>query len=200
MNIRNKTLLEVFPYLLIVLGGIGFLASFMLTIDKIALLTNPSAVLNCDINPILSCGNVMNTTQAETFGFANPLIGIAGFASIITIGLAQLAGATFKKWFWQGLQAGLLLGIIFMHYLFYQTMYRIGSLCPYCMVVWVVMIPLFWYTTLYTLRNSYVTVPVRFRGLVAFAQRHHADILIGWYLILIGLILENFWYYWQTLL
>lgn len=28
-----------------------------------------------------------------------------------------------------------------------QCLYVIGALCPWCMIVWAVMIPLFWYVT-----------------------------------------------------
>ena len=30
-----------------------------------------------------------------------------------------------------------MLGIVFICWLIFQTLYRIGALCPYCMVVWV---------------------------------------------------------------
>ena len=36
-------------------------------------------------------------------------------------------------------------------------------------------------------------------GLNKFIQKHHGDILITWYLIIIGLILNHFWFYWKTL-
>jgi uncharacterized membrane protein len=37
---------------------------------------------SCSINPILSCGSVMTTPEAEAFGIPNLLIGIAGFAVV----------------------------------------------------------------------------------------------------------------------
>lgn len=57
-------------------GAIGFLAAFTLTVEKIALLKDPSYSPSCSINPVLSCGSVMTTSQAEVFGFPNPLLGI----------------------------------------------------------------------------------------------------------------------------
>ena len=32
--------------------------------------------------------------------------------------------------------------MVFIHWLIFQSLYRIGALCPYCMVVWAVTIPL----------------------------------------------------------
>lgn len=57
-----------------------------------------------------------------------------------------------RRWFWLGLQAGTTAAVVFIHWSIFQSLYRIDALCPYCMVVWVVTIPLFWYTTLHNLR------------------------------------------------
>ena len=187
------------PYLLTFGGIIGFLASLVLAIEKIEIIKNPDFQPSCNINPVLSCGSVMVTPQAEAFGFPNPFLGIAGFAVVTTIGIAILAGATFKRWFWLLVQTGLLFAVVFIHWLFFQTVYNIGALCPYCMVVWIVTIPLFWYTLLYNLRQGNIKTPKKLKSLVTFAQKHHGDTLIVWYLIIAGLILNHFWYYWSTL-
>jgi len=188
------------PYLLTFGGITGFLASFVLAVEKIEIIKNPDFQPSCNINPILSCGSVMVTPQAEAFGFPNPFLGIAGFAVVSTIGIALLAGVNFKRWFWLLVQAGLLFAVIFIHWLFFQTVYRIDALCPYCMVVWIVTIPLFWYTLLYNLRQGNIKTVKSLRPIVNFAQKHHGDILIVWYLIIAGLILNHFWYYWSTLI
>jgi len=50
-------------------GGGGFGAAFLLLVEKIAFLEDPAYVPSCSINPVLSCGSVMNTPQAAVFGF-----------------------------------------------------------------------------------------------------------------------------------
>lgn len=80
-------------------GGIGWLAAFVLLLEKLELLEDPNYVPSRSINPILSCGSVMRTDQAEAFGFPNPILGVVGFAIIATVGAATLAGATFARWF-----------------------------------------------------------------------------------------------------
>jgi uncharacterized membrane protein len=127
------------------------------------------------------------------------MIGIAGFAIIATVGAGMLAGAVFKRWFWLGLQAGVAFAVGFVTWLQFETIFRIQALCPYCMVVWAVTIPIFWYTTLYNLRAGNILTPARLKGAVAFVQRHHGDILLLWILIIVGVILNHFWYYWRTL-
>lgn len=199
-KIKTRTLARVLPFLLIVGGLIGLLAASVLTIEKIALIRDPSFQPSCNMSPILSCGSVMKTPQAEVFGFPNSLIGVAGFSIVTTVGMALAAGAVFKRWFWLGLQAGVSFGMAFVFWLQFQSIYRIGVLCPYCMVVWSVTIPLFWYVTLYNIREKHLPLPARLRRLGSFLQRHHGDVLLVWFLIIIALILKRFWYYWSTLL
>lgn len=198
--ILKRTLPQVMGILLVVLGAIGFLASADLSIEKIQLLKDPSYQPTCNISPILSCGSVMETDQAAAFGFPNMFIGLAGFAAVLTVGMALLAGAKFKRWFWLGLQAGALFGVIFVTWLQYQSIYTVGVLCPYCMVVWVVTIPAFLYIFIYNLREGHIQLPSRLKSIGEFIQRQHGTILIVWYLLIILAILEHFWYYWKTLI
>ncbi len=199
-RLRRLTLPQILPYLLLVTGAIGVFCAAMLTIEKFALLKNPQAALGCDISPLVACGPVINTDQASAFGFPNPFMGLVGFAVVATIGAAILAGAQFKRWFWLGLQTGVTFGIVFVTWLQYQTIFNIGALCPYCMVVWVIMIPLFWYVTLYNISQHHMPTRGRAERIGLFLQRHHGDVLAVWYLIIIGVILTHFWYYWKTLI
>ncbi len=97
---------------------------------------------SCSINPVLSCGSVMITPQASVFGFPNPLIGIVSFTVVLVTGVLAVAKVRLPRWYWAGLAIGTLLGAVFVHWLIFQSLYRIGALCPYCMVVWAVTIPL----------------------------------------------------------
>ncbi|WP_427893437.1 vitamin K epoxide reductase family protein [Kribbella sp. GL6] len=166
-------------WLLLVGGAAGLAAAMVLTVEKIQLLRDPTYVPSCSINPVLSCGSVMSTPQAEAFGFPNPLLGIAGFAILTTVGAALLAGAVLARWFWIGLQIGVTFGAVFVHWLIFQSLYRIGALCPYCLVVWAVTIPIFWYVTQYNLRKA----------------KYHAVVLTSWYVVVLALITQRFWSY-----
>jgi uncharacterized membrane protein len=122
---------------LMLIGSIsGFVASFLLTVDKIEVLKDSGYTPSCNISETLNCKSVMLSKQAEVFGFPNALIGIAAFAIFIAIGVALLAEVQLPKWFWQIAFVGTLLGVIFSHWLAYQTTFEIGALCPYCMVAW----------------------------------------------------------------
>lgn len=197
---KNLTLAKTLPYILLIGGIIGVFSAGMLTYEKIELLKHPNSPLNCDLNPIVACGPVIDTPQASAFGFPNPFIGLAGFAVVATVGGGLVAGATYRRWFWLSLQAGLLFAVGFVTWLQFQTIFRIGALCPYCMAVWVVTIPMFWYTTLYNLQKGHIKTAKSLKKFAGFIQRHHGDILLVWYLIIIGVILQHFWYYWSTLI
>ncbi|NYI03754.1 vitamin K epoxide reductase family protein [Allostreptomyces psammosilenae] len=185
---------------LVVAGLIGLAASVALLLEKIELLQDPDYVPSCSINPIISCGSVMVTPQAEAFGFPNPVLGVAAFAIVTTVGMALLAGAVFARWFWWGLQAGTVFGVVFVHWLISQSLYEIGALCPYCMVVWAVTIALFWQVTTYNLREGGIALPGRAGGWAVAVSRSPWLVIGCWYLVIAMLILNRFWFYWRTLI
>lgn len=196
----NSTVDKYLPYILVSGGSVGLIAAFVLTLEKIALLKDPAHNLSCSLNPVLSCGSIIASPEANAFGFPNPFIGLAGFAVVITVGMGMIAGAKYKKWFWQGMQLGTLFGILFVHWLIYQSLYDIGALCLYCMAVWAITWPIFWYTTLNNLHTGNIPTPKSLRSIVAFSQKYHLEILISWYVLIIFAIINRFWYYWSTLL
>lgn len=114
----------------------GFIASFLLTIDKIKILKDAQFNPSCNINEVLNCKSVMLSKQAEVFGFPNSLIGIGAFAIFIAVAIAILGNVKFPRWFISIALGGTILGVIFSHWLAYQTTFVIGALCPYCMVAW----------------------------------------------------------------
>jgi uncharacterized membrane protein len=184
-------------WVLTVGGLVGALAAFVLTVEKMALLENPAYVPSCSINPVLSCGSVMTTDQAQVFGFANPLVGLVTFPVVAATGAAVLAHARLPRWWWLSVQAGAVFGVGFVHWLFFQSLYRIGALCPYCMVVWVVVIVLFSYVTLHNLDRGHLPAPRRPTD--ALTRVHSAGPTL-WLLVLAALIGVQFWSYWRTLI
>lgn len=143
-------------WLLTIGGAIGLLSAAILIVEKVHFLEDKAAgkptSLSCDINPIVGCGNVINTAEASVFGFPNPLMGVGGFAIVVTLGVLLIARVQLPTFVWLGLQAGATLGIGLVSWLQYQSLYDLGALCPYCMVVWSVTIPIFVWVTARNLR------------------------------------------------
>lgn len=183
-----------------VAGVLGFLAAFDLSVERVRLLLDPSYTPSCSINPVLSCGSVMVTEQARVFGFPNPFIGIAAFAVLLVIGLLLLSSVRPPRWMMAGLQVGTTLGMVFVGWLVYQSVYQIGALCPYCMVVWTVVIPSFVFVTADNLDRGVLPVPRALRS-VAGAVADYRVVVVGvLYLAVVLMVLTRFWYYWSTLL
>ncbi|UKA52145.1 vitamin K epoxide reductase family protein (plasmid) [Arthrobacter sp. FW305-123] len=154
-------------WLLVITGVIGWLASGALVLEKLQVLQDPDYKTVCDVNPWISCGQVMQTWQSSVFGFPNMFLGIVAFAVIITTGMALLAGATFAPWYWAGLQAGVTLGFGFVIWLWSQALYSIHVLCPFCMIVWAVMIPLFVWVSARNITHGIIKLPARAARIIA---------------------------------
>jgi uncharacterized membrane protein len=120
---------------MLVSGVLALLASIVLSVDAVLLAAAPQATLACDINAVVSCGAVAQSWQAHVFGFPNAFIGMATEPVIITIAVASLAGTRFPRWFMLAAQIGYLLGLIFAWWLFSQTLFVIGSVCPWCLLI-----------------------------------------------------------------
>lgn len=180
-----------FALLSLITGIIALASTCMLVYERLQIYMDAAHVSICDINGLLNCGTVMRTPQAEAFGFPNPFIGLVGFAIVITIAMALLAGAKFKPWFWVGMQVGHTLAFSFILWLWYQTTFEINSLCIFCMIVWVM--------------QTMIFVKVTVRNVVAGvipAPEHLKETLPAWswftialiYILLFGIIIIRFWH------
>jgi uncharacterized membrane protein len=181
----------------LIAGVIGLAASMTLTVEKIDLLRNPSYVPSCNINPIVSCGSVMVTPQASVLGFPNSLLGLVGFTVVTVTGVLAVAKVRLPQWYWAGLTVGVLIGAAFVHWLIFQSLYRIGALCPYCMVVWVVTVALLVVVASIAFRPA---LQRRQTGAARVLYQWRWSIAALWFTAVFLLIMVRFWNYWSTLL
>jgi uncharacterized membrane protein len=181
----------------LIAGVVGLAASMTLMVEKIALLRNPSYVPSCNINPIVSCGSVMVTPQASVLGFPNPLLGVVAFTVVIVTGVLAVAKVDLPQWYWIGLTIGTMIGVAFVHWLIFQSLYRIGALCPYCMVVWVVTVSLLVVVASIIFRPA---LQRRQSGAAWVLYQWRWSIAALWFTAVFLLILVRFWNYWSTLL
>lgn len=193
------TIQKSYPYILIIGSIIGLLASFLLTVDTIEIIKNPGVQLPCNLNPFISCTSVASTWQSEVFGFPNSLLGITSFAMLFAVGVTLLSGGRSKRPLWLLVNLGTLAAMIFVMWFFYESVYRIGSLCTYCIVTWAVTWPLFLYTTIWNFRENHFTLPslkIKQQKIIDavghFISRNHIQILILGYLVIIFPILFHF--------
>ncbi|MGJ0204339.1 vitamin K epoxide reductase family protein [Leucobacter sp. gxy201] len=145
---RARSRPTAFALFTVIAGAIGWFASFELLTEYIRTLQNPDYIPNCSVSVLVTCGPNMGSWQGSLFGFSNPIIGVSAFVVPVLVGVALLAGVRFPRWFWIGYRLGLAAGFAFICWLSYQSVFVLGTLCPWCMIVWLVMIPLFWITML----------------------------------------------------
>jgi uncharacterized membrane protein len=199
VTVRSKPRLgklgRILPWLLVIGGVIGIICSMVLIYDQIKVWENPGYLPACDLNPIVSCGSVIGSKQGEIFGIPAPFFGLLAFPVFVTVGAAMLAGARFKRWFWQGMQLFVTGGLVFALWLFWLSMYRVHALCPFCLTVDVVTYTLFWYVTMHNFIEGNLPIPAALKSLGRFVKQHHLDILMLWFVIVIAWILHHFWYY-----
>ena len=138
----------------------------------------------------------MLSEQAALFGFPNPLIGIATFMAPIVVGFAILAGARFANWFWQLFFVGHALALVFVLWLFNAAVFEIGSLCPYCMVAWAAVIPLFWQLLTHGAREGYLPVPAKSINFFFKAYDWAWLVSLVFALVLATIIAIEFWNLW----
>jgi uncharacterized membrane protein len=173
--------------LLATTGAIGLLAAFILSVDKVQQLQDKldgkDSLFNCDISAWVTCSTVIASDQSAAFGFPNSFIGVIGFSVVLTLGVVALAGSSLPNWMWAGLQAGTIFGIGFVTWLQVQSIHVIGALCPYCMVVWAVMIPLFIAVTAESLRRF-----AGGSGLARFVSNWTLLLIALWYIAVVAAI------------
>jgi len=157
---------------LLVAGAIGWWAAFQLTVEKFHLLADPDAIASCDFSVLVQCTANLESWQGSVFGFPNPILGLAGWVAPIVVGAAILARAQFARWFWLAFEAGLTFAFLFVAWLIVQSIYVLGTLCPWCMVTWVVTIPTYYAVTLHILRSGILPAPA--------GVRRAAGTLMGW--------------------
>lgn len=132
-----------FAILLIVTGVVGWWAAFSLTLDKIAVLKNATAQLDCNVSVLVQCGKNLGSWQGSVLGFPNPIIGLACWIAPIVVGASLLAGARFARWYWILFNLGVAGAQLFVIWLIHESIFDLGTLCPWCMLTWSMVIPLF---------------------------------------------------------
>ena len=125
---------------------------------------------------------------------------IPGLASLLVLALGAVAGVALARWYRTSAPlrsacsllalTPLLFAVVFVHWLIDQSLYEIGKLCPWCMVVWSVTIPSFLFVTV---RNAHAFGLVERSRFVGILARNHGLILMVWVLTLIALIVIRFW-------
>lgn len=168
-------------FLSMLIGALlSLLAAFVLTIETFELAKNPNAALSCNVNLILNCATVAAHPSAYTFGFPNPLLGLMAEPVVITVAIAGLLGIAFPRRFMFWAQIGYTLGFIFALYLFFTSMFVIGALCPWCLLVTVSTTFVFFAITRYNIRENNLYLPKNIQKAAhRFIEKDYDKLVLG---------------------
>lgn len=184
-------------YWVLLAGAVmALIAASVLSVEKIHLLNDPDAVLSCTFNVVLNCSTVMETWQASVFfGIPNMYIGMIAFPVIVAVAVAALwGGAKFNRGFLLAMNGGILLGTIFAYWLFFNSVYIIQVLCPWCLVVTFSCTLMLAASTHITLRQNLL----RLKGagekrIVTFLSKgYHQLFVASWIVLMVVLVFIQF--------
>lgn len=175
-------------------GIVGLIASFVLAVEEFHLLKDPTTTLSCSFNLVLNCSTVMQTWQATVFGFPNMFIGLMAFPIVIVVAALGLARAGLPRWFYIYANIGYLLGTLFAYWLFFNSVYDIQVLCPWCLVVTFSTTILLATITSYNLKENIFHLSKATNSKVQdyLAKDFHKLIVASWLVLMIALVFLQF--------
>ncbi|HMH70226.1 MAG TPA: vitamin K epoxide reductase family protein [Candidatus Saccharimonadales bacterium] len=179
---------------MLVFGLVGLAASFVLAVEEFHLLKNPNAILSCSINTVLNCSTVMETWQASVFGFPNMFIGLMGYPIVVTVAIVALTKAKLPRWFWIVANVCYLLAALFAYWLFFNSVYVIEVLCPWCLIVTFVTTIILATLTHYNLRENAFKLSKHVNNTVQEMLKKDIGKLLTatWIVLLIALVFVKF--------
>jgi len=192
---KDERRTRVITFSIMLAGSLAALAAaFTLTLEKFHLYEDPNAVLSCSINVVLNCSTVMQTWQSQVFGFPNMVIGLMAYAVLVTVALAGLVGVKFPRWWLTMATIGIFLGLIFSYWLFFQSVYVIEVLCPWCLIVTTSTTLIFSSFLHYNLKmNTYsFKKPLNDRIQRFLKGNYHQVIVLAWIALMVALVILKF--------
>lgn len=189
---NNNVIARIYAWVLTVGGSLGLLAMTWQASERVHMLKNPEAALNCNLNPVVDCGGVLGDKLAAVLGFPNAFLGMIFFAILATSGLMLLSGGSFQKWYRHFVIAVATILMLFSIWFFGVSLYILGKICIFCVAGWVVSVPIFWYSLIYYLQNSPKKLSGSLQKFAGFITRHHIDIVLATYVLMAVIFLTRF--------
>lgn len=175
---------------ILALGGFaGIVAMTWQATERIAMLKNPTAPLNCNISPVIDCGTVLGNKLAALFGFPNAFIGMIVFAMLTLAGIAGLSGVVYTKIFKSVVLTLSTILLLFSMWFFGASLYSIGKICIFCAVGWIVSLPIFVYSLNDWLKDKKTG---GYKNFYVWLNSNKITVLVTWYIVLICLFLYRF--------
>lgn len=193
MSTTWKTSSRFVGWLLAVSASIGLVASFTLLYETFEVAKNPAYEPACNLSIFLSCESAMTSESSALFlGLPNPAIGVAAFTALFVFAVLLLSGAVFKPWVWLAGIGAATFGIGLSLFFYFESLFSMGTICPWCSVTWLVVVAAFWGVITHALAAKRIAIPKQLKGVAAFWVQYAGVILASMYVALIFGILLRF--------
>lgn len=193
---QNTSLIDrIYAYVLSVGGTLGLIAMTWQASERVHMLKYPNLSLSCTLNPVIDCSGVLGNHLAAIMGFPNAFLGMIFFAILATSGLMLLSGGAFMSWYRHFVMAVSLVLILFSVWFFGVSLYILGKICIFCVVGWIVSVPIFWYGLLFYLQSVSGKLQAKTKRFTQFGLRHHVDVVVLVYVVMLILFFARFQYY-----
>ncbi len=131
------------------------------------------------MNVVLNCATVAKHPSAEMLGFPNSFFGMIAEPIVITVAIAGLAGIRFPRRFMAAAQVGYTLGLFYALYLFGISFFVIQALCPWCLLVTLTTILVWFAITRYNIRENNLYLPKSTQAaLTKFVKRDYDKLVM----------------------
>jgi len=156
-------------------AALSLLAAFVLSVESYHLAKNPNAQLSCSVNVVVNCATVAKHPSANMLGFPNSFFGMVAEPVVITVAILGLAGIRFPRKFMFAAQIGYTLGLLYALYLLSISYFVIGALCPWCLLVTLTTILVWFAITRYNIREKNLYLPASLQKFLEQALRKDYD-------------------------
>lgn len=172
-------------FLSMLIGALlSLLAAFVLSVEAIQLAKNPDAELSCSVNVVINCATVAKHPSAEMLGFPNSFFGLMAEPVVITVAIAGLAGIAFPRRFMFWAQIGYTLGFIYAIVLFFISMFVIGAICPWCLLVTATTAFVWFSITRYNIREDNLYLPKKAqKAAKKFIDKDYDKLVLGIFVV-----------------
>lgn len=185
-----------YGFFLIVAGALAAFASVQLILAELTLARDPAAALKCDINPLIGCSTFLTSWQGHLLGVSNSILGVAFFAGLIGVGVVAATGSRLTSGMWLLLVAGAGISTVWLGFFFYESFFVSGTLCPWCLVIWLSLIPFI----LVTAGQAHQCGAFRMGAVGSFLGRRPVTASMVAYGVVIAFIIVWFWSDWMAIL
>ena len=172
----------------------ALIAAFVLSLDKLKVLEDPNAVLSCSVNVVLNCSTVMQSWQSHLFGFPNMYLGLIFFPVMITVAILGLGKVVLPRWFLIAANIGFFFALVFSYWLFFNSLYAIQVLCPWCLIVTTSMTLVFSSMLHYNLKENTFKITKKYNDRIQQFLKggYHQMVVLSWIALIVVLVFLKF--------